>query len=158
MITETFNKWLTLLANLGVVIGLILLIVELDQNSELMEAQINQMRADATVQKWAGWADSEYLAPLITKLLEAGFPAHLVPPEQLTPVEVTRLGQYLTATIVDYDNLYYQYQNGHLDQSYWDDRIVPSIKLLAPYWKVYSPATGRAAFHAEVDRILRESE
>ena len=39
MNADNVNKWLTLSANIGVVIGLILLLVELDQNSDLVRAQ-----------------------------------------------------------------------------------------------------------------------
>ena len=37
---DNLNKWLTLGANVGVLIGIILLVAELNQNSTLMRAQI----------------------------------------------------------------------------------------------------------------------
>ena len=40
------NQWLTLVANFGVVAGLMLLLVEINQNTEMVRAQINQSRAD----------------------------------------------------------------------------------------------------------------
>ncbi len=47
MIADNVNKGLTLSANIGVVFGLILLLVELDQNSDLLRSQIHQSRSDA---------------------------------------------------------------------------------------------------------------
>ncbi len=47
MNADNVNKWLTLSANIGVVFGLILLLVELDQNSDLLRSQIHQSRSDA---------------------------------------------------------------------------------------------------------------
>ncbi len=47
MNSDNVNKWLTLSANIGVVFGLILLLVELDQNSDLLRSQIHQSRSDA---------------------------------------------------------------------------------------------------------------
>jgi hypothetical protein len=38
MAVDRINQWLTLGANIGVVIGLILLLIELDQNSDLLRA------------------------------------------------------------------------------------------------------------------------
>lgn len=38
MNADNVNKWLTLSANIGVVIGLVLLIVEIGQNTEMMRA------------------------------------------------------------------------------------------------------------------------
>ena len=49
MNADSVNKWLTLSTNIGVVIGLVLLLVELDQNADLVRAQIHQARSDAHV-------------------------------------------------------------------------------------------------------------
>jgi len=49
MNADNVNRWLTLGTNVGVVIGLILLLVELDQNSDLVRAQIHQARSDTQV-------------------------------------------------------------------------------------------------------------
>ena len=40
MDTDKMNRWLTLGANVGVLIGLILLLFEIRQNSDLMRSQI----------------------------------------------------------------------------------------------------------------------
>jgi hypothetical protein len=42
---DAINRWLTLGANLGVLVGIFLLIAELNQNSTLMRAQIFNDRA-----------------------------------------------------------------------------------------------------------------
>jgi hypothetical protein len=63
MNTEHVNRWLTLSANIGVVIGLILLLIELDQNSDLVRAQIHQARSDTWVSGRLAFADTEHLLP-----------------------------------------------------------------------------------------------
>ena len=63
MDTDNINKWLTLGANIGVLIGLVLLLIELDQNSDLVRAQIHQARSDAHVWMKQESADSEFLLP-----------------------------------------------------------------------------------------------
>ncbi len=158
MNTDTVNKWLTLSANIGVVIGLMLLIVEIDQNSELVKAQINQARSDSLVQRLAEFADSEHIAPLRAKLNSAGYPERVVPRNELTPVEVERLQTWLGSSMLDFENLFYQYQLGFIDQEYWEARIVPAIKTFGPYREAYGGVMGRADFLAEVRRILDEAE
>ena len=49
MDSRRINDWLMLIANVGVVIGLGLLLFELRQNSDLMRVQITQARADAAM-------------------------------------------------------------------------------------------------------------
>lgn len=46
MDSDRVNKWLTLAANTGVLVGIVLILIELNQNSELMRAQLTQARAD----------------------------------------------------------------------------------------------------------------
>ena len=46
---DKVNKWLTLGANIGVLIGIIFLAVEIRQNTEMTRAQITQSRADAAI-------------------------------------------------------------------------------------------------------------
>jgi len=47
--SDRINRWLTLIANIGVLIGIFLLIVEIDQNNGLMQAQIEQSRSETLV-------------------------------------------------------------------------------------------------------------
>ena len=50
MKAEHNSKWPMLVANVGVIIGLVLVAYELSQNSELMRVQINQSRADSAME------------------------------------------------------------------------------------------------------------
>ncbi len=60
MDTDELNKWLTLGANVGVLIGLILLIVEIRQNTDMMRAEMSQARADNRVDAYYTQAFSEH--------------------------------------------------------------------------------------------------
>ncbi len=46
------NQMLTLGANFGVLIGIILILIELNQNADLMRAQMTQERANHLVDKY----------------------------------------------------------------------------------------------------------
>ena len=154
MNADDVNKWLTLCANIGVVIGLVLLLVELDQNSDLVRAQIHQSMSDNWVTSRLAFADSEFLLPAFEKLQGTDGIIDATAMDALDPVEAERVYRYLTAFIGDYDNLFYQYQQGYLDYEYYEYRVVPSIKQLAPLWsdlEIFERS--RPSFKAEVERL-----
>ncbi len=160
MRTEQLSAWLTLGANVGVLIGLILLLVELDQNNDLLKAQVHQARSDTHVSaKWA-WADSEFLLPALVKFEAAGGLDNPDAINSLSPVEAARISALIEADHQDYDNLFYQYQQGYLDEEYYRYRIVPSILALAPWWKqldIFESEGRRPSFDAEIKRLLAEN-
>ena len=157
MNTDTVNRWLTLSANIGVVIGLILLLIEINQNNRLLRAQIHQARSDAHVDQRVARADSEHLLAAWEKFVSAGGPEDFAAMDELTPMEVARVKEYMVARHQDYDNLFYQYQNGFLDEEYYQHRIVFPIKAYAPWWKklgVFESGGRRPSFEAEINRIV----
>jgi hypothetical protein len=76
---DRLNRWLALGANLGVLIGLILLVYEVRQNSDLMRAQISMERANTNMQILADFSNGGELIPIDVKLREQaeGFPIAL---------------------------------------------------------------------------------
>ena len=48
---ERLNTWLALTASVGVIVGLIIVALELNQNADLMRIQISQSRADAAIKR-----------------------------------------------------------------------------------------------------------
>jgi len=155
---DTANKWLTLAANIGVLIGIVLLLFELRQNTELVRVQVTQMRSDSFVQRRWDHADSQYMAPLIAKLQGQGFPRRVVERDELTEVELVRLEAWLAALAFDYENLYYQKRRGFIDQQYWDERVVPSLMMFGPYFEEYVVNLGREEFEEEVRALLQRQD
>ena len=70
MDTEKLNRWLALAANIGVLIGLILLVYEVRQNSGLMRAQISMERTNTNMQILTDIANGGELLPIDVKLQE----------------------------------------------------------------------------------------
>ena len=158
--SNRLNRWLTLGATLGVVIGLILLIVEIEQNSDLVRAQIEQARSESYVEWLRQAAVSDEILELYVKMetLEGSFGDRF---NQLEPIERMRFRHILEARFYDYENLYAQYEDGFFSQSYWEQRISPSIAEWAPRWNTAYPPDGpggRQEFKNEIQRILQESE
>lgn len=159
--TDKLNAWLTLGANIGVLIGLILLVVELDQNSDVVRAQIHQARSDNFESFMAELADTEHLQPALTKFRAAGGSRDLSSLQKLTPDERERVRTYYNGRLMGYDNLYYQYKNGFLDEEYYDIRVVSTVRNLAPLWSELglirlgneNPRV-TTSFAEEIERIL----
>lgn len=157
---EKISNWITLGANLGVLIGLAVLIVELEQNSDLVRAQIHQARADSFVADRMSYADSELLLPAMVKFRNAGGPNDVSALSQLDPIERERVRRYLGAILAGYDNLYFQYRNGLLDEDFYSVRVINPVRLLTPVWSELgliklgdeNPRVTKS-FAAEIERI-----
>ncbi len=159
MNAESVNKWLTLSANIGVVFGLILLLVELYQNSDLVRAQIHQSRSDTQVARFENRADTEHLAPLMEKFLLLGGFRNLSSSDELTPEELYRLRAYLQGRHQDYDNLFYQYKQGYLDEEYYQFSVSNAIRVFSPWWdKLEIFENSRRPYLDDVIRLIRSTE
>ena len=161
MNADSINKWLSLGANFGVVIGLILLIIEINQNSALVQAQIHQSRSDQHVSNRIQIANSELLIPVIQKFESEGGLSNLSAIDGFTELEVARFKEFITAYHQDYDNMFYQYQQGYLDDEFYRYRVEQPIALFAPWWEkldVFESYGRRPSFAAEVSRIRKNSQ
>lgn len=157
------QSWLSIGANFGVLLGLILLIIELRQNSDLLKAEIHQSRSDSFASNRVETADSEFLLPAIVKFEELGGPSNPKSVHELDSVDKARVRMYYASRLQEYDNLYLQYRSGLLDEDFYSIRVVNTVKYLAPLWSELAlirlgqenPRVTRA-FAAEVERILAE--
>ncbi len=105
---DKVNKWLTLSANIGVVIGLVLLIVEIGQNTEMMRAQINQSRTDTALSQSHAIFNSDYIPALLAKR-DSG--------EPFSAEEMIRYAVYFRANSRNQDNNLWQYNHGYLGEN-----------------------------------------
>ncbi len=114
MDTDKVNRWLTLTANLGILIGLVLLIVEIRQNSQLMRAQINMDRTASTIETLINVANGGAVATIQAKLFEEvdGFPMALGWSDELTPEEYQRYRFWVIARLFEFNNDWFQCTEG----------------------------------------------
>jgi hypothetical protein len=171
------NIWLTSLANIGVLVGLAVLIMEIRQNNELTMAQIEQMRSEAFVSWKQEVALNDHLAPLLAKAEQLLIDMYGEPDDSvdaadmqemvaniidvLEPVDQFRLTFYISSSYWDYENVYFQYQRGLVSEDYWSERVVPGIIGYAPQWKGVNGGSlprGRNEFNDEVERLLSANE
>ncbi len=133
MDTDMANRWLTLVANLGVLVGIVLILIELNQNADLMKAQMTQSRADQLVVKYDTVVHSDYWPEILAKRIAVNSDEEWI--ELLTPVEFIRVQFNYFREFEDIRNQYYQYQEGYLPKRIWDTstraQIVRMIQLAA---------------------------
>ena len=115
---DRLNRWLTLIANFGVLVGLLLLVFEIRQNSDVMQAQMAQARADNRIEKYRDQVHSAYWPAIGIKRDAAKSPEEWI--DSLTPEEHQRVRSHLLLELNDLRNQYYQHQKGYLDQTMFD--------------------------------------
>ncbi len=108
MESDRLNKWLTFGANVGVLIGIILLIVELGQNREMMRAQTRHDMAMGLVGLQLSLAKNEQLADIVRRGAVG---------EELSPTEELRRHSYTIAQLRYWEDVHYQYRIGLYDES-----------------------------------------
>ena len=100
------NRWLTLGANLGVLVGLFLLIAELNQNRDMMRAQTRHELAMGIVDLLQTPASNEQLADLMYRAKSG---------EEMTPTELFQFQLGTNALYRYWENVHYQYRVGLYD-------------------------------------------
>lgn len=148
--SDRVHRWLTLAANLGVLVGIALLVVELGQNRITMRAQTRNELSASIVELFGLVADNEQLAGL-RRRADAG--------EELTPDESYRYSIITRAFFRYWENVHYQFRQGLYDETEfsrqkgaWASYAATSPALVA-WWcehrEEFSPE-----FAADFDSIL----
>ncbi len=114
MDTDKLNRLLTLTANLGILIGLVLLIVEIRQNTDLMRAQIAMDRTSTTTQILSDWANGGEVVRIEVKLIEQvdGFPKAIGWSDILTAEEEQRYFYRMVLRSLELNNDWFQCTEG----------------------------------------------
>ena len=105
MDSDRVNRWLTLGANIAVLIGIFFVAAEISQNTDMMRTQINQSRAELSMNEAEAIYNSPYLPEILTKLRQG---------ETLTRVERERYNHFLRGLHRNLDNQLRQYREGYL--------------------------------------------
>lgn len=108
MKAKRINEWLILGANFGVLVGIGLLLVELNQTSTMMRAQTRTELSQGIVNLLALSANNEQLAGLIRRADDG---------EELTPDEDLQYMHRNFALFRYLENLHYQYRQGLFDEA-----------------------------------------
>jgi hypothetical protein len=103
-----FNNWLTIAANLGVLAGLILVILQLNQNEKMMRAQTRHELSMGIVELLQGAAADEHLADVMSR----GYAG-----QELSPSDRYVFETRLNALLRYWEDVHYQYRMGLYDEA-----------------------------------------
>ena len=117
---EKLNQWLTLLANLGVLVGIVFIIIEIQQNTAMMRSEIYQARSDTSIQYSLSRADSSIYANLTDRVRNNGPLDEAESYAILSINERRQLSDWLIAEVRMYDATLYEYQQGLLDEEFFE--------------------------------------
>ena len=121
------NSWLALLANLGVVVGLALLIYEVRQSQKLAETEATVGRLNQMQVARLEFAMNEFLIPIKVKAKTEGV-------QSLSPVELVRLQEWESSVRLRMRSQYIQYAQGYIDRNTADGIVRAAVRDL-PYWE-----------------------
>lgn len=112
------NRVLVFAANIGVLLGLILLAYEMRQNTDLMRAQISMERTVTNMQIMADVANGGEIIPIDVKLRErvARFPQALGWLDELTAEERRRYQFWMYVRLVELNNDWFQCASGLMSE------------------------------------------
>ena len=152
MKAKRINQWLTLGANFGVLIGIVLLLVELDQNSKMMKAQTRFEVSQGIVELMSLSAGNEQLAGVLRRA-DGG--------EELSPDEYRQFQHRSIALFRYLENLHYQYRQGLFDETEFSTQkeawtwYLNTSKAAVAEWCFIRPSVS-PEFRAEVDNALEK--
>jgi hypothetical protein len=121
----------------------------MDESRRLAMAQTYQARASLSEARFREQASSDYLPAIALKFQQGGVGA-------LTPEERYRLRLDHIGVLVRVDNMYYQYQQGFLDDEYYETNLKDLIQREAPVWDALEIVPDRPSLRAEVERVVAE--
>ena len=107
MSLEKYNQWLTLLANLGVIAGIVFLAIELRHNNTLLTEEANRNFVDQRTAALKRWADDDGDLMALRVSASNG--------EALTIEEQYRLDYDFSAALVNWEWEYRQFEAGRLE-------------------------------------------
>ena len=131
---DRLNQWLTLFANVGVLIGLILLIVEVRHAISLSEREAFRSRGTEIQESMQNLAMSPDLARIMAEAQESGVGG-------LTPADKIRLDAWLGGMLRRMQNQYNDYRLGYLDDASVQGMLRAARRVLPTYEQLGNDVT-----------------
>jgi hypothetical protein len=127
MNTERLNDWLTLLANIGVVIGLVIIIIEVRESNLQATSATTMARYTEIETSNRDFAMSDHLPAIYVQVETSGV-------ESLDAEQLSRIQSWEMARILRMEGQFVQYQAGYLTESNY--KIMLDVaREIEPLWK-----------------------
>ena len=155
MDSDRLNRWLTLGANLGVLVGIILILIELNQNADLMRAQMTNARAEGLLSRYNELINSDYWPAISAKRRSVSSTSEWL--ALLTPEERERVLYVYLSEVNDLRNQFYQYQEGYFPERIWNTSSrAQAIRMMDYAYALNRRCNADLEFRAELNRIAAE--
>jgi hypothetical protein len=149
---DRVNQWLTLVANLGVVVGFFMVAFQLQQNTDALRLQADAVSSSATVA-----AESGFMGEDVAEAYAIAWQS----PEQLSDAQMLKAGGYLITSLSSVQYTYQQYGRGLVSDDDWDAaRAFAVAQLNWPFGRAHWRSNQRwlePGFVAAIDQALAES-
>ena len=123
MDTGKLNRWISLGANIGVLLGIVFLAIELRQNNELLAAEARFNRLSVILESATVIVENGDLAEIFWKV-EAG--------QSLTPVEQVRIDYFLRRVFSVMQWTYFELSESNYPMERW--RAIVGQPIQRAYW------------------------
>ncbi len=145
---EKINHWLTLLANLGVLVGIGFLVYEIRQNTHAIQSQTRATLYTGAQEEL--WKNMEF--PDVTLNFQTT-------DHKLSPEEKIRLDAWLTAAMMARQFAWSEYINGNLDQTQWNSEQQITLLVLGTkrnrwWWKNLGSKALNSEFVALTNQLI----
>lgn len=151
------EKFVALVANIGVIAGIVFLAIQIRQNTDALQAQTRSSITDNAV-TYLGWvATNPQLADIRARVVNGGG-------ESLSDAEKMQFGNFVVAEMRIWENTFYQHERGLFTEpeylarrNTWISRLTegPASAFYRDYWATradrFSPT-----FRQEIDKILSD--
>ena len=122
----------------------------IEESRKLALAQSFQARTQLVDASMVEIANSGELAPIMYKGLAGDF-------ESLTEDQLARMRIYGFALLNRFDNMLYQYQQGFLEQDFYEASFKSGVKAIAPLWEHFDQLrVVRKGLRDAIEEIVRE--
>ena len=150
MDTDRLNRWLTLGANVGVLAGIILLVFELNQNRDMIQAQTRNEIWRGAAEVLILTAENPHLADIVARSNRG---------EELSDADNVMYLSRTEAVFRYWENAHYQYRKGMYDEAEYSKHLETMRVILAANPGVVSYWCQRrtmfsAVYMAEIDSML----
>lgn len=153
MKSDKINSWLTLIANIGVLVGLIILIIEVNQTREMNRGETRNQVAAELLGLLRDVGNNPQLADLLQRA-ESG--------DELTTSELLQYQQRILSMLRYFENVHYQYRQGLYDEGEFSTQkeawreVYGRSSSVTPIWCEYRN-TFSPQFREEFDGLLEKA-
>jgi len=143
------SDWMNLSATIAVILGIVFLGLEIRQNTDMMKSQTRDSISEKQMM-FSEWVATEIdLATTIAKATSG---------ETMSSAEAVQYGYFLAGVWREWENSYYQFQQGLFDRDEFEPRMnrwhdMMRTKLVRDSW-VSTRMNFSPGFREEVDRIV----